>query len=281
MLGPRIIANSISLNAREDTYGNVWQYNPWSDHHSKVACWAVLFDLMRSCELLREHARKRKIGFGINHTMSDFRLDRPKDLDLVVCTPREEPGGGRSFVELGKAYGVSLTAAEKAELRSLPALYEAPVGVVHLALEAKATMTEHVKALPRLYDELTSSHLAIHGTSNMAIAVGLSIINASEDFISPKRNPWKIVKRRLRLTAHLQPKAVLRTIEKVKQVPRRTNVDERGFDAFGIVVIACRNDASTVELVTKSPAPAPADILHYDAMIRRAAQLYEARFPRA
>ena len=281
MFGPKIIANSISANALDDKHGNVWQYNPWSDHHSKVACWAVLFDLMRSCELLREHARLQKIAFGINHTMADFRIDRSKDLDLVICTPRGASPGGRSFADLGEAYAVSLTAAERSELKALPALHEAPVGVVHLALEAKATMTEHVKALPRLYDELTSSHLAIHGASNMAIAVGLSIINASDDFISPKTNPWKITKRRLRSTLHVQPKAVLRTIEKVKQIPRRTSIDDRGFDALGIVVLNVRNDGSAVELVSKPPAPPQDDILHYDAMIRRAAQLYEARFPRA
>lgn len=49
-------------------------------------------------------------------------------------------------------------AAQATKLGSLPELPRAPVGAVLMALEAKAAMTEHVKALPRLYDELNSSH---------------------------------------------------------------------------------------------------------------------------
>jgi uncharacterized RmlC-like cupin family protein len=42
----------------------------------------------------------------------------------------------------------------------------AEVGAVLIALEAKACMTAHVKALPRLYDELNSSHQCVHGSSS-------------------------------------------------------------------------------------------------------------------
>jgi hypothetical protein len=279
MIGPRIIARTISANRVEDKHGNLWQYNPWSDHHSKVSCWAALLDLLLNCDLMRRHAQAGKIAFGINHQMSDFRMDRSKDLDLVICTPRENLRRARTFLELGEAYRVVLDSTESGALAELPILLEAPIGVVHLALEAKATMTEHVKALPRLYDELTSSHLCIHGSTNRAIAVGLSIINAGSEFISPKNNPWKLSKRRTRINSHAQPYASQRTIEKLKQIPRRTNVDERGFDALGVVMLSVRNDGSPVELVTGPPAPDLSEILHYDSMIRRAVQLYEARFP--
>jgi len=281
VVGPMIIARSISANWKVDGYKNSWQYNPWSDHHSKVACWAVLFDLLLSCELLRRHASNGTVGFGINHPMADFRMDRQKDLDLVVCTPRTSVSSSRTFKELGQAYGIVLDDSQRQALDSLPDLFEAQVGVVHLALEAKATMTEHIKALPRLYDELTSSHLCIHGASNRAIATGLSIINASTEFMSPKNNPWKISKRRVRVNEHPQPKAVQRTIDKLRQIPRRTSVDERGFDALGIVVIDMRNDGSPVRLVSTAPSPTADDILNYESMVRRTAHLYEGRFPHA
>ena len=61
-----------------------------------------------------------------------------------------------------------------------------------MALEAKACMTEFGKARPRLYDELNSSHLTIHGDTNSAIAAGFALVNAAESFVSPLRNPWPL-----------------------------------------------------------------------------------------
>src|ERR1044072_7553746 len=58
-----------------------WQYHPRSDHHSKVACWGILFDLLCISPLMRDHAAAGKIGFGINHTMVDHTNGRRKDLD--------------------------------------------------------------------------------------------------------------------------------------------------------------------------------------------------------
>ena len=57
-----------------------------------------------------------------------------------------------------------------------------PVGSVLLALEAKACMTAHIKALPRLYDELNSSQLTVHGAADQAIAAGLAIVNIATAF---------------------------------------------------------------------------------------------------
>src|ERR1700722_14571492 len=37
---------------------------------------------------------------------------------------------------------------------------------------AEAAMTAFIRALPRLYDELNSSHLCTHGASRQALAVG-------------------------------------------------------------------------------------------------------------
>ena len=37
-------------------------------------------------------------------------------------------------------------------------------------------MTAHTRALPRLYDELNSSHLCVHGASRQALAIGFVVI---------------------------------------------------------------------------------------------------------
>jgi hypothetical protein len=89
--GLNIIARSMSVATRGSPtgkafqFGNAWQYHPRSDRHSKVACWALMFDLIEDCSLLRSHLEAGKVAIGINHTMRDFARDREKNLDLVVC----------------------------------------------------------------------------------------------------------------------------------------------------------------------------------------------------
>ncbi|HEX2882197.1 MAG TPA: hypothetical protein VHO25_21905 [Polyangiaceae bacterium] len=215
--------------------------------------------------------------FGINHEMRDFKVNRKKDLDLVLCTPSRDPDGS-TLAGLVDDWKLDLNEVERKKLKSLPTLYRAPVGAVQIALEAKACMTEHVKALPRLYDELNSSHLTIHGAMDVAIAVGFVMVNFSKTFISPGRNKHDLSKVTPKVTNHPQPKAAERAIGKVMEISRRKGPGEDGFDAVGIVGIDCSNDNSPVTIVTAPPAPSLQDVAHYDQMIRRVVQLYETRF---
>jgi hypothetical protein len=278
MNGPEILARSLSRPNVEDQYGNTWQYHSRSDLHSKVACWGLLFDLISHCPLLRNHIEDQKVGFGINHEMHDFRTGRKKNLDLVLCTPGSGKVKSRQFSELASDYHVALTPAEKRVLAGLPVLDRVSVGSVHVALEAKATMTAHIKALPRLYDELNSSHLAVHGSADFAIAAGFAVVNMAATFISPGLNHFDIGKRRPKLNKHRQPSDTERTIEKIKEIPRRTQSGVEGFDALGIVVVEMKNDGSAVTVVKAGPAPRPGDPWHYDSMIHRIASLYATKF---
>jgi hypothetical protein len=157
-----------------------------------------------------------------------------------------------------------------ARLERLPDLNQAPVGAVLIALEAKAAMTEHQKAEPRLYDELNSSHLTVHGDSNQALATGLVMVNASPTFLSPSGTG--------RRNVHKQPDAASGIVRKVKQIPRRANPAQEGFDGLGIVLLCAANDGTPVTLVSDPPAPPPGDIFNYETMIRRVASLYSTRF---
>lgn len=278
------MAQSISVAAIKDKFGNHWQYHSQSDRHSKIACWAIMFDLLQHCHLLRAHVEAGKIGFGINHEMRDFQTNRKKVLDLVVCTPRKagetntKSGIGNDFKDLADAFGVVLTPTERAILGSLPTVPVVPVGSVNVALEAKATMTAHIKALPRLHDELDSSHLTVHGHSDSAIAAALVTINASEEFISTSNNKRKITPETATWNKEPQPKAAVRTISKVREIRRRSKGGDQGFDAMGIVVIDFRNDGSACRILKSAPAPAADDSDHYDNMIGRIASLYSTKF---
>jgi hypothetical protein len=279
MDGPEILARSMSSPRITDKFGNAWQYHSRSDQHSKVACWALLFDLLHQCPLLRKHIEDKKIGFGINHEMRDFKNNRSKYLDLVICTPGSHADAqDLTFVDLARQYHVDLTGAQATQLATYPLLRRVPVGSVHLALEAKAAMTEHIKALPRLFDELNSSHLAIHGSADFAIAAGFAVVNYAATFISPDRNKVIMKGHPPVVTKHVQPKATERTIKKLEEIPRRTHGGAEGFDALGIVVLELKNDGSPVTVITHAPAPAAADVWHYDQMIRRIASLYANKF---
>jgi len=279
LFGPSIIARSLSRPHRADRYGNIWQYHPQSDRHSKIACWAIMFDLLRSSEVVRNHAASQRIGFGINHEMADFKQNRRKNLDLVLCRPA--PSRARaahlSFKSLTEKYGIVLDPNEVDALTHLPDVMNTGVASVLMALEAKACMTAHQRALPRLYDELNSSHLTTHGANDHALAVGFVMINASDVFLSPSLNKANRTSNPV-WSRHRQPKDTEITIRKVEQLPRRTRAGQEGYDAIGIVVVNCRNDGHPVSIVENGPAPLALDIYSYGQMVERAASLYASRF---
>lgn len=257
-----------------------WQYHPRSDHHSKVACWGVLFDLLLCSDLLREHVAEGRVAFGINHRMVDHTNNRPKNLDLVLCRPSvgESDTKAKSkkktvtFAGLAQSIGLELSDADQAALAGLPVLYEKPVGSVLLALEAKAAMTEFGKARPRLYDELASSHVVVHGDTDSAIAVGFAMVNGSDSFVSPTKNPCIAWGAPMLSSKHDQPTQLRLTIEKIRALPRRETVGKPGFDAIAAVAISCRNDTTTPVTVITEPeygAVRDGDVLSYSTMINR------------
>lgn len=279
MHGPEILARFLQVPGPEDKYGNRWQYNSRSDRHSKVGCWGIALDLLTTSSTLRQHAKAGKVVLGINHTMTDFATGRKKDLDLVVARPSGSiPHSAATFKGLVSRYGIVLTDIEKGVLEELPELRVAGVGAVLVALEAKACMTAHIKALPRLYDELNSSHSCVHGASRSALAIGYVQVNSAPSFISSVTNNYSLDHHPVRETQHRQPNDTERVVQKVKEIPRRSVSSEVGFDGVGITVIDFRNDGGPVAIVDNSPAPQPGDSFHYGSMIVRMANEYDTTF---
>lgn len=279
MFGPDILVRSMQTPGDADKYGNRWQYHSRSDRHSKVGCWGVALDLLAASSLLRRHVAEKKVILGVNHTMRDFATSRKKDLDLVIARPDGVPSANSpTFDQLAKKYGVPLTDAEQAVLAEIPPLPVAPVGAVLVALEAKACMTAHVKALPRLYDELNSSHLCIHGASRTALAIAYVQINAATAFVSPVTNNRPTTDAGLVITPHNQPSDTLRVLQKINEIPRRSASSENGFDGIGVTVLDLKNDGSEVHLVSTAPAPQPGDQFHYSNMVIRMANEYDTHF---
>jgi hypothetical protein len=265
-----------------DQFGNLWQYHSRSDRHSKIACWAAFFDLLNTSTLLRSQVADGKVIFGINHTMRDFKTRRKKDLDLVIARPgTEEPNPvarDRTLKSLAFHYGVVLTEPQADRLDELPDARGGSVGNVLVALEAKACMTKFASSRPRLYDELNSSHLTIHGASTQAAAAALVMINASPEFVSPDRNKVNLTGRQPDIMPFKQPEGAASIMEKIAEIPRRSSPREEGFDSIGAVMVNCRNDGSDITVVSDNPAPTPSDDFHYDQMIRRLGHIYDSWF---
>jgi hypothetical protein len=240
-----------------------------------------MLDLMQTSSLLRNHVKEGKVIFGVNHKMGDFKQQRPKKLDLVIARPSTAPAGEMSAVtlaSLAKTWGILLQPTEQARLDALPEIRRGPVGSVLVALEAKATMTAHQRALPRLYDELNSSQSTVHASSDFAAASAFVMVNVAKEYVSTDINKWDLAERPPEVSVHKQPRDAQLVIDKVKQIPRRVKPGEEGFDAIGIVVVDCRNDGSPFTVVTGPPAPAPDDDFHYDQMVRRLGHIYDSRF---
>lgn len=278
MHGPDILARSITPIRVFGKTGYRAQYHQQSDHHSKVMSWALMFDLLLESQLMRRHVAEGKVVAGVNHAMSDFTTGREKRLDLVIARP-DDASSGRTFAEIADDYEVKLTAAEVVLLAGLPELREGRVGSVLVALEAKAAMTAHTKAKPRLYDELNSSHATVHGAADHAIAAASVLVNGGPDFLTLSLNKLGVdTPPPLRYQPHAQPADAAGVIAKISELRRRSGTGSYGFDAVGIVLLNIRNDGSPVQVMTASSAPAVPSDFQYDQMVRRVVAHYDFRF---
>ncbi len=280
MEGPDILVRTLSRGGKPDRFGNSWQYHSRSDRHSKVACWGVLFDMLQQSTQLQSHVEAGRVVFGINKQIRDFRTNRSKDLDLVLA----RPAGGwtgksrpRTLSDLAVHWGIRLDPHQQQVLAGLPPILEGSTGIVLAALEAKACMTAHIKALPRLFDELNSSHATVHANNGDAIAVGLAMVNIADTFISTDLNKHDLAAVHPVVSNHPQPLAATRAMAKLREIPRRVHPGSEGFDAFGITVVAMRNDGTPVGLIDAPPAPQVSDADHYEQMLNRFAHLYDTR----
>lgn len=293
LLGPSALAATLSVPRQRAKGGPSWQYHSRSDHHSKVTCLLMQLDLMLVSPTLASDVAAGKVACGINHVMEDHSSRRRKSFDLVLHRPNvlDRSLPATTFKRLIHDYGIVLTTAQAELVAGLPDIPVRHVlaNGVYVAWEAKAIMTEYGKARPRLFDELNSAHLTIHGDTESAIAAGLVMVNTADTFVSPIRNPLGPNQPipDLKVSKHKQPADLVSVLRKVNELPRRPGPTS-GFDALGLIAIECHNDNSPVRLVEAGELRPtietdPYELLtqfDYGKMIGRVAHLYETRFHR-
>lgn len=272
MIGPEILVRTLSIPTRRGKGERVWQYHPRSDAHSKIACWTLLLDCLLECDALYEDAVQGRIGFAINHRMVG-PINKTLDLVLTrVPRSRTEQAGRRSFAEVGAGYGIELTAEEQAKLAQFHCVFEetkADFSEVVLAVEAKACMTDHHGALPRLHAEiLATGYLACRAAPQCAV-ISCTLVNAASSFVSGTGKTKSM----------RQPDSARAVLDMLRlAVPlRRDARDLFGYDAVGALVVECRNDGSPVTLSREPAAPGATDVIHYERMIRQICATYRSK----
>lgn len=222
-------------------------YHPRSDKHSNTLAELVVRDLLLYCEPLRKNAQAGKLVYQLNQTL--YTGTAEWNVDLVMGEP--PPGTELDLQQSGIA-------------RTAPS-------TVQVAIEIKSVMTEHRKAVKNRKRDFEAHHDHVHRYSNRAIAAGLLLLNGSKSFRSPlRREP----------TIHRDPeKLVEHCVRELRAVSGRTDTSGTGLEAKGILVVDFDNqNLNQARYITRGPAPAVGDPLHYDAFLQGICGHYQDRF---
>lgn len=218
-------------------------YHPRSDKHSNSLALAVVHDLIQHCPAMAQRAIRGELVYDLNFTLRAATADW--NVDLVLGPPA-----------LGTA-----SSGDTAIHRQLPS-------VVQVAIEIKAVMTEHHKAVKNRKRDLEAHHEHVHNYSQQAIAGGVLIVNAAPVFKSPLRPG---------ATTHKNPsKLVQHCLAELRSVSSRGGPTGYGLEAKCAIVVDLDNiDCTTTKYVQSLPVGDP---LHYDSFVRMICDHYTRRF---
>jgi hypothetical protein len=218
-------------------------YHSRSNKHSNALALAIVSDLIANCPLIRDRAARGELVYQLNFTLRAGRADW--NVDLVFGSP---------------GIGAPVPPEEGLITCAMPS-------TVQIAVEIKSIMTEHRKAVKNRKRDLEAHHEHVHEYDSRALAGGVFVINGSDTFASPLRPAP---------TEHRNPRMLVEhCVSELRSVAFRTSPSGRGLDAKAVIVVDMDNvDLSGSRYVTRPPAPALGDPLHYDAFIRTLCERY-------
>ncbi|MEM8834229.1 MAG: hypothetical protein AAGD00_00280 [Planctomycetota bacterium] len=223
-------------------------YHPRSDKHSNALARAIVDDLVVTCDPLAQRASRGEVVFSLNFTLRAGRADW--NVDLVLGSPPQvvEPSAGVAIVEAEPSY-------------------------VEIAIELKAVMTEHRKAVKNRKRDLEAHHEHVHNYDNQTIAGGVIIVNAASRFASPLR--------RGEVTEHKNPERLVRhCIDEARSIATRGGKTGYGLEACCVLVVDTDNQIlDAASYADTHVALSTGDPLHYDSFIQSVCRAYRQRFP--
>jgi hypothetical protein len=222
-------------------------YHPRSDKHSNALGEAIVTDLVSTCDLLAERAAAGEVVYRLNFDLIYGTAEW--NVDVVLGTP--PPGTGPP-------------PPGELILRATPSS-------VQIAIELKAVMTEHRKAVKNRKRDLEAHHEHVHNYNPQAIAGGVLVINASDTFQSPLRQG---------LTRHSNVgKLVQHCVNEAAAISVAGGPTGYGLDAKSVIVVEMDNvNLAAAKFFEKPPAPQVGDPMHYDSFIQRLCSEYKTRF---
>lgn len=222
-------------------------YHPRSDKHSNALAIAIVEDILAACPQLAARAAAGTIVYDLNFDL--IFATATWNVDLVFGAP--PPG--------------SPTPPPGTPIR------RAAPSTVEIAVELKAIMTEHHKAVKNRKRDMEAHHAHVHNYATNAVAGGVFLINAAAKFRSPLRND---------ISLHRDPHALVEhCLNELRAVTTRAGQAGSGIEAKAAIVVTANNiDLQAADFVTGPPAPKVGDPLHYDAFIQRICAEHSARF---
>lgn len=216
------------------------RYHPRSNKHSNALAECIVGDLLRSCASMAQKAAEGKLVCDLNNTIMVNNTDW--NIDLVFGTP---------------ALGESIAPTPPSLIRrAMPA-------TILVAIELKAVMTEHHKAVRNRKRDFEAHHSHVHAYKQGAFAGGVLLINGSERFKSPTRAADDITTHRNHMAQ------VEHCVAEMRAVATRPGPSGIGLDGKAAIVVDCDNmNPETFRYVTGKPAPQLGDPMYYDAFIQ-------------
>lgn len=231
-------------------------YHSRSNKHSDALSEAIAADLIRHCPRIQEKARNGQLVYDLNFKLLAGTADW--NVDLVLGAP-----------PIDSSYSSAAPGG----------LVRRPPSTVEIAIELKAVMTEHRKAVKNRKRDLEAHHEHVHNYSSRAIAAGVLIVNAAPRFQSPLRQE---------ISYHRNPRHLVEhCISELRSVAARGGPTGYGLEARCAIVVEMENipqkNGSThiypdTTFLSDPPAPRIGDPLHYDAFIQTICRKYTARF---
>jgi hypothetical protein len=139
------------------------------------------------------------------------------------------------------------------------------------AVENKTIMTAHDKARKNRYGDLIAYCNHMHNHQRAWEAGVLIVINISNEYANPDPFAKDIQRAKFNMD-----KVVADTIRLFANIPLRDDPDEPTElpEALGIIVVDY-DGKSSARVVNRPPAPQSEDAIHYDAFVRRMAELFD------
>jgi len=273
MRGQAILARTMNVPTARAKDERPWQYHSRSDAHSKVACWTLLFDTLLECDVLKSHAERGLLGFGINFEMVG-PISKTLDLVFTRVSPNRATRKRRTFSDLAEQLGLVLDNEDRRLLAGLPTIEhddQQDSSEVVLALEAKACMTKHSGSLPRLHAEILATGYLAKRAMPRCIVVSYTLVNSARTFLSPGSSG--------KPNKHKQPEDAQRVIDMLANaIPlARDTHNLVGYDVVGATAIECANDGSDVVVDESLKWPERSEHVRYKRMISALCSEYRAR----